>query len=64
MKITQTNFWKIKRQQETLQRDMEASFENLVIQLGLVSSQLTFKLRSNGDFSGNNLYSPRYKEIE
>lgn len=55
IKITQNNFRKINRKQEILQRDMEASFKNLVIQLGLESSQLALKLISSGDSNGNNL---------
>ncbi|CAL5202776.1 unnamed protein product [Lathyrus oleraceus] len=43
---------------------MEASFENLAVQLGLVSSQLSLKLSSIIEFDGKILDSPRDKEIE
>ncbi|XP_050875779.1 uncharacterized protein LOC127079442 [Lathyrus oleraceus] len=55
---------KINRKKETLQRDMEASFENLTMQLGLVSSQLALKLSSSGEFDGKVLDIPEDKEIE
>lgn len=62
IKITQIIFRKINRLKETLQRDMEASFENLVMQLGLVSSQLALKLSSSGEFDGKILDSLGDKE--
>lgn len=43
---------------------METSFENLVMQLGLVFSQLALQLSSSGEFDGKVLDSPRDKEIE
>ena len=43
---------------------METSFENLEMQLGQVSSQLTSKLRSSGDFYENMLDSPGDAEIK
>ena len=42
---------------------MEVSFENLAMQLGLISSQVALKLRSSGNFNENNLDTPRDKEI-
>ena len=48
IKMTQLNFEKINRHQETMRSDMETSFENLEMQLGQVSSQLALKLRSIG----------------
>lgn len=64
IKITQINFGKINKQKETLQRDMEASFENLAMQLGLVSSQLTLKLSSSGELNGKILDSPEIRKLK
>lgn len=43
---------------------MKTSFENLVMQLGLIVSQLALKLSSIGEIDGKTLDSPRDKEIE
>lgn len=43
---------------------METYFENLAMQLDIISSQLTLKLSSIGEFDGEILDSPRDKEIE
>lgn len=43
---------------------MEASFENLAIQLAIVSIQLELKQSSSGELDGKILDSPRDKEIE
>lgn len=59
IKMTKLNFEKINRHQETVQINMETSFENIEMQLGQVCSQLVSKLRSNGylyeNISNNNV---------
>ncbi|KAI5414110.1 hypothetical protein KIW84_058305 [Lathyrus oleraceus] len=64
IKMTQLNFEKLNRHQETVLSNMETSFENLEIQLGQISIQLALKLRSSGNFYENILDSPRDAEFE
>lgn len=64
IKINQINFQKINRQKETLQWYTEASFENLAMQCGPVSSQLYLKFNSSGEFDRKILDSPKDMEIE
>lgn len=61
--MTQLNFEKINRHQETVRSNMETSFKNLEMQLGQVSSQLALKLRSSEDFYENMLHSSSDTEI-
>lgn len=50
IKMTQHNFKKINMHKKTMRSNMETFFENLDMQLGQISSQLTLKLISSGEF--------------
>lgn len=62
--MTQLNFDKINKHQETVQSNMEICFENLEMQLGQISNQLALKLRTDGYFYENILDIPRDADFE